>query len=170
MCPRPPRVAGGAAAPSGIGIPGGLPAPGRFLPKSPGIAARRIIRTAQEAAVLAHPGLEPAAALGTRLDGVAAVAATKAAVCLDDQALAAIRARVLPVFAVEIVRAAVEEAAALPVFAAGEPSLDASWTGDVVSRRPTENGHVVPVPGQFQSERGRRSVLDKQEDVAPGGP
>ena len=50
----------------------------------------------------------------------------------------------------------------------GEPSLDAERAGDVAFRRPTENGHVVPVPGQFPGERGRRSGLDKQEDVAPG--
>ena len=140
------------------GLPGGLLllcAPLNRIFRKTRIAAGWKTRTSQEAAVLAHPDLQPVVAFRAGLDGLAAVAALEFLAALDQQPFPAYRAWPLTVLTIGIVRAAVENTSILLVLTSYEPSLDAYRAGNIAFRRPAKDRDVVTASSQFRCKRRR---------------
>ena len=152
----------------GVGLPGGAFALCPFQPNLPGIAANWKTRASQEAAVPAHPDLQPVVAFRAGLDGLATVAALEFLTALDQQPFPAYRARPLTVLTVRIVRAAVENTSILPVLTSYEPSLDAYRAGNITFLRLAKDRDVVTASSQFRCKRRRRTTLGEQEGMASG--
>ena len=129
------------------------PVPVSRLPRVSLVVAIRPVRAAEEAAVPAHSGDQPAAADGTGLDGPVAVAAAVGAAGPDRQSLSAIRTRTCRVLAQGKVRAAVKDASVASVFPALQPPPGASRTAHVIFRRPAEDGDIESAVDRFAHER-----------------
>ena len=144
----------------------GPPATPLPLLNVPSVAARGIVRAAEESAVPADAGLQPAAAGRARHNQLAAVAAAERAVRPDRQSFAADRARRLPVLTVGSVRAAVEGGLVALVLAAYQMPPDTSQTRRVLIQQPPENGDIIAPADQFQHEGRRRATVRQKEDAA----
>ena len=136
------------------------------LRKASGVVARGPVRAAEEAAVPAHPGLQPATTVRARLDRLTAFATAEGVVRLDRYPSATGGTRWLPVPAVRPVRAAVEGALVAHILTTNQMSLDACRARHILLRQPPEDRDVVVAVNQFLHEDRRQTAFRQNEDVA----
>ncbi len=126
------------------------------------------VGTPQEPSILADLGLKPTIAVGAGFYDPSAVSTPKPFLLRREESSTANAACLLGVSAIRVVGATVECVSVPRIFAPLKASLDAPWTVDVLFRRLSKNGDVVPVLDEFLYERRLRTSLRKEIDLALG--